>query len=83
MDRDVVNFEPSLALNGGRDGFSEIIRVVNKTSALIKKNGLFILEIGYNQKNKLIKMLKTKGFYIKKILKDYSNNDRCIISTRI
>ena len=83
LDRDVVNFEPSLALNGGRDGFSEIIRVVNKTSALIKKNGLFILEIGYNQKTKVIKMLKTKGFYIKKILKDYSNNDRCIISTRI
>ena len=83
LDRDVVNFEPSLALNGGKDGFSEIIRVVNKTSALIKKNGLFILEIGYNQKTKVIKMLKTKGFYIKKILKDYSNNDRCIISTRI
>ena len=70
LDRDVVNFEPSLALNGGRDGFSEIIRVVNKTSTLIKKNGLFILEIGYNQKTEVIKMLKTKGFYIKKILKE-------------
>ena len=83
LDRDVINFEPKLALDGGKDGFSEIIKVINKTSALIKKNGIFILEIGYNQKNKAIEMLKNKGFYIKKVLKDYGKNDRCIISTKI
>ncbi len=83
LDRDVINFEPKLALDGGKDGFSEIIKVINKTSALIKKNGLFILEIGSNQKNKAIQMLKNKGFYIKKVLKDYGKNDRCIISTKI
>ena len=83
LERDVINFEPKLALDGGKDGFSEIIKVINKSSALIKKNGIFILEIGYNQKNKAIQMLKNKGFYIKKILKDYSKNDRCIISTKI
>ena len=83
LDRDVINFEPKLALDGGKDGFSEIIKVINKSSALIKKNGTFILEIGYNQKNKAIQMLKNKGFYIKKVLKDYGKNDRCIISTKI
>jgi len=83
LDRDVINFEPKLALDGGKDGFSEIIKVINKSSALIKKNGMFILEIGYNQKNKAIQMLKNKGFYIKKVLKDYSKNDRCIISNKI
>jgi len=83
LDRDVINFEPKLALDGGKDGFSEIIKVINKTSALIKKNGLFMLEIGSNQKNKAIQMLKNKGFYIKKVLKDYGKNDRCIISTKI
>ena len=83
LDRDVINFEPKLALDGGKDGFSEIIKVINKLSSLIKKNGIFILEIGYNQKNKAIQMLKNKGFYIKKVLKDYGKNDRCIISTKI
>jgi len=83
LDRDVINFEPKLALDGGKDGFSEIIKVINKSSSLIKKNGIFILEIGYNQKNKAIQMLKNKGFYIKKVLKDYGKNDRCIISTKI
>ena len=83
LDRDVINFEPKLALDGGKDGFSEIIKVINKSATLIKKNGMFILEIGYNQKNKAIQMLKNKGFYIKKVLKDYGKNDRCIISTKI
>ena len=83
LEKDVANFEPKLALSGGFDGFSKIRKVINKTSNLIKKNGKFILEIGFNQKNKVIKILKEKGFYINKAIKDYGNNDRCIISTKI
>ncbi|MDA7837234.1 peptide chain release factor N(5)-glutamine methyltransferase [Candidatus Pelagibacter sp.] len=83
LERDVVNFEPKLALSGGFDGFSKIKKVINKASILIKKNGKFILEIGFNQKNKVIKILKEEGFYVNKAIKDYGNNDRCIISTKI
>ncbi|MDB3944185.1 peptide chain release factor N(5)-glutamine methyltransferase [Candidatus Pelagibacter ubique] len=83
LEKDVVNFEPKLALNGGFDGFSKIRKVIYKTSNLIKKNGKFILEIGFNQKNKTIKILKEEGFYVNKAIKDYGNNDRCIISTKI
>ena len=83
LEKDVVNFEPKLALSGGFDGFSKIRKVINKASILIKKNGKFILEIGKKKKNKVIKILKEEGFYVNKALKDYGNNDRCIISTKI
>ena len=83
LERDVVNFEPKLALSGGFDGFSKIRKVINKASILIKKNGKFILEIGFNQKNKVKEILKQEGFYINKAVRDYGNNDRCIISTKI
>ena len=83
LEKDVVNFEPKLALSGGFDGFSKIRKVISKASILIKKNGKFILEIGFNQKNKVIKILKEEGFYVNKAIKDYGNNDRCIISTKI
>ena len=83
LDKDVVNFEPKLALNGGLDGFSKIRKVISKASNLMKKNGKLILEIGFNQKNKVKEILKKEGFYINKVLKDYGNNDRCIISTKI
>ena len=82
LEKDVINFEPKLALNGGLDGFSQIRKVINKAADLIKKNGKFILEIGFNQKDKVKKILKEKKFYINKILKDYGNNYRCIISTK-
>ena len=83
LENDVVNFEPKLALSGGFDGFAEIKKVINKTYCLIKKNGKFVLEIGFNQKNKAKEMLQKRGFYINKVIKDYGNNDRCIISTKI
>ena len=83
LEKNVVNFEPKLALSGGFDGFSKIRKVISKTKNLIKKNGKFILEIGFNQKNKVKKILKEEGFYVNKAIKDYGNNDRCIISTKI
>ena len=83
LEKDVINFEPKLALSGGFDGFSKIRKVINNAKNLIKKNGKFILEIGFNQKNKVKKILKEEGFYVNKAIKDYGNNDRCIISTKI
>ncbi|MDA7597026.1 peptide chain release factor N(5)-glutamine methyltransferase [Candidatus Pelagibacter sp.] len=82
LEKDVVNFEPKLALNGGLDGLSEIRKVIKKSSELIKKNGKFILEIGFSQKNKVINLLKEEGFYINSTLKDLAKNDRCIVSTK-
>jgi protein-(glutamine-N5) methyltransferase, release factor-specific len=56
LERDVVDFEPRMALDGGLDGLSEIRKVIKKSSELIKKNGKFILEIGFDQKNKVINL---------------------------
>jgi len=83
LDKDVINFEPKLALSGGLDGTSKISKVINKSSELIKKKGKLILEISFDQKESVKKLLINKGFYINKILKDYAKNDRCIISTKI
>jgi len=41
-----------------------------------------ILEIGFDQKLKVKQILTNKGFFINKVVKDYANNDRCIICTK-
>ena len=82
LDKDIINFEPKIALNGGLDGLSVVRKVISKASKLIKKNGSFIIEIAFNQKNKIKNLLIKEGFYINKIVKDYAKNDRCIISTK-
>ena len=83
LDKDIANFEPKLALYGGLDGLSEIRKVVKKSSELIKKNGKLILEIGFDQKNKVKNLLINKGFYINQVVKDFAKNDRCIVCTKI
>ena len=83
LEKDVINFEPISALDGGLEGLSEIRKVIKKSSELIKKNGKLILEIAFDQKLKVIKLLTDQGFYIDKILKDYAKKDRCIICTKI
>ena len=83
LERDVVKFEPKIALNGGIDGVSEIRKVINKSSELMKVNGNLILEIAFNQKTKVKELLNKKGFYVNRIFKDYANNNRCIICTKL
>ena len=83
LERDVIKFEPKIALNGGIDGVSEIRKVINKSSELIKVNGKLFLEIAFNQREKVKELLNKKGFYVNKILKDYANNYRCIICTKL
>ena len=83
LEMDVAKYEPLMALDGGLDGLSEIRKVINKSSELIKKNGKFILEIGFDQKNRVTNLLKRKGFYINSIKKDLANNDRCFVCTKI
>ena len=83
LNKDVKDFEPKLALNGGFEGLSEIKKVVNRSSKLIKKKGKLILEIAFDQKDKVKKLLKENNFYIDDIFQDLAKKDRCIVSTKI
>ena len=83
LDLDILNFEPKLALDGGLDGLSKIRKVVLKSSSLLKINGKLILEIGFDQKDKVKKILNENGFYVNNFKKDLAGNDRCVISTKI
>ncbi len=83
LDKDIRNFEPHIALDGGLDGLSEIRKVINKSAELIKKNGKLILEIAFNQRIEVKKILENNGFYVDAVIKDLAKNDRCIISKKI
>jgi len=82
LNKEVINYEPKLALDGGLEGLSVIRKVIKKSSELIKTHGKLILEIGYDQKVPVKKMLNENNFYINNVIKDLAKNDRCIISTK-
>ena len=83
LDKDIFDHEPKLALNGGLDGLSKIRAVINKSSELVKLNGKLIIEIAYDQKTMVKKILKEYGFFVNFVVKDLAKNDRCIVSTKI
>ena len=83
LDKDVIDFEPKNALDGGLEGISTIKKIIMRSSDLLKNSGKLILEIAFDQKYKVKKLLKDEGFYINNIIKDYAKKDRCIISTKI
>ena len=83
LERDVIKFEPKLALDGGIDGISEIRKVIRKSSELIKTGGKLILEIAHDQKKEVKKLLEINSFYINSVVTDLANNARCIMGTKI
>ena len=82
LERDIYGYEPISALDGGLDGLSKIKKFINNSSKLIKRNGILILEIAFDQNDKVKKILKKKGYYIKDVIKDLAKNYRCIISVK-
>ena len=70
LDKDVIDYEPKMALDGGLDGLSKIRKIIKKTSELIKLNGKLIIEIANDQKIMIKNMLIDNNFYINKIVKD-------------
>ena len=79
----IKNFEPKLALDGGKDGLDLIRKVIYKSNKILKINGILALEIGNGQTNKVSKILNKNNFLIKHSVKDFENNTRCIISSLI
>ena len=82
LKEDVKNFEPVLALDGGLDGSEKLNKVIKKTSYLLKRNGIFVLEIDNYQLHNVKNIMRKYNFYINNIIKDYAQNYRCIISTK-
>tara|TARA_B100000242_G_scaffold282123_1_gene243126 strand:+ start:919 stop:1758 length:840 start_codon:yes stop_codon:yes gene_type:complete len=79
----VSEFEPLKALDGGINGTEILMKVINKASQLLKINGKLIIEIGNNQKYKMIEFLNKNNYFINKVVKDLSNIERCIICTKL
>ena len=81
LDREVLN-EPIIALDGGNDGLDFYRKIVSEASMFLKDNGYLVFEFGYNQVDDVADILKQNNFYIEELVKDYSGNNRAVISRK-
>lgn len=76
-----VQKEPQIALDGGEDGLSFYKILANEAYNFLNSQGYLCIEIGFDQKEKVINILKYTGKY-KEIYskKDLCGNDRIVIA---
>lgn len=83
LDKDVKDYDPHLALDGGEDGLEPYHILFKDLEYILKPEGIFAFEFGFDQKIDILK-IAGKCEYLKdiKILKDLSDHDRVIIGKR-
>lgn len=74
-----VKHEPVLALDGGEDGLDFYRKIAEEAKNYLKENGILAIEIGFDQKDSVTKLLEQEGYKDIYSKKDYSGNDRIVV----
>lgn len=78
LDRQVKDFEPVRALDGGTDGL-DFYRIITKNAhSFLNKGGLLAFEIGYNQGEAVSSLMESAGFTQLTVGRDLAGLDRTV-----
>lgn len=77
-----VQAEPSIALDGGEDGLKFYREIIKNAKEYLKEDGYLAFEIGYNQKDSVMNLLKENGYKNVYSKKDLSGNDRVVVGQK-
>lgn len=77
--RDVKDYEPHLALDGGEDGLVFYRKITSQSKQILRDGGMLAFEIGYNQKESVSEILIQNKFKNIETFKDLGDNDRVVI----
>ncbi len=78
----IRNHEPRSALDGGPDGLDIIRQLLPDMAKALKPGGLIFLEIGHNQADRVVALLKSNGFVDIRITQDLGRKDRMVSALR-
>lgn len=82
LQKEVKDYEPVDALDGGEDGLSFYRRIIPESKRYLQEKGLLIFEIGYDQGKQVKDILMDNGFKNIQILKDLQGLDRVVFGTK-
>lgn len=80
LQRDVVQFEPALALFGGDDGLEVIRKLIPMARQVMAPNSALMLEIGIGQAGSVAALLEAAGFTSIHRHQDLQGIDRIIVA---
>lgn len=81
LQREVKDYEPMMALDGGEDGLDFYRIIASEAADYLQKNGVIMLEIGYDQGKAVTEMLQETGSFVSiRCLKDLAGKDRIVVA---
>lgn len=72
----IRDYEPHMALDGGKDGLDALRGIVADAAISLKKGGFLFLEIGEDQGRAVWRLMEDAGFSRISVAKDYNGFDR-------
>lgn len=79
-----VKREPNIALDGGKEGLDFYKILISEAPKYLNEEGYLCIEIGYDQKDEIIKIINESTNYSETYSKkDLSGNDRIIVAKKI
>jgi release factor-specific protein-(glutamine-N5) methyltransferase len=78
LEGNVLNYEPHMALYGGKDGYDFYRKIITDSKKYLFKQGLLALEIGCSQGKIVSQLLKDNDFTEIEILSDLAGLDRVV-----
>lgn len=82
LDQNVKDFDPKIALVGGGDGLACYRQIIKTTPQHLKGNGILVLEIGYDQRAPVTRLLEDCDFKGIQMLKDLEDRARCLVAQK-
>ncbi|MCX8999984.1 peptide chain release factor N(5)-glutamine methyltransferase [Rhizobiaceae bacterium BDR2-2] len=79
LEAEVRDYDPGLALDGGRDGLVAYRRIAADALAHLETGGVIGVEIGYDQRQDVEALFELKGFQTLETARDYGGNDRVVV----
>ena len=81
MQDNVLNYDPHLALFAEEEGMYFYRKIIEQAKDYLNENGVIFFEIGYDQKDKIIKLADMNG-YSAEVYKDINGRDRIAFLVR-
>ena len=82
LEPEVRDHEPHLALSGGADGLDHYRILAPEILRVLKPDGRFAVEIGYDQKSAVETLFREAGAAGVQTILDLANHDRVVVGTK-
>lgn len=76
LQREVKDFEPRLALDGGADGLEIYRKIAAEAPKYLTRGGALLMEVGAGQAEEVVKLFKGNSYSM--IIKDFNGVDRYV-----